>query len=296
LQNPSVLNVTYADSGDYQLYIVVNGCLSPVSISVGAIWPTPPTPVILTNSPLCEGQTLYLETDSFPNASYFWSGPSGFSSIERKPVIGYSTAVNNGIYEIVKIANGCSSIANTVDVIINTMPLSLFYALPEEVSIINPLIEFSSQATVGNSIQYQWDFGDNLSASDISTTHIYSDTGTYTVKYTVTDALTGCESETEKTIVVTPYFRLFIPSAFSPNGDGLNDIFEISGSAIEEYDLSVFDRWGVKMYQSSNISQSWEGKISSGQDAMQGAYVYMIKIKDSKGKVYEYSGTVTLLR
>jgi gliding motility-associated-like protein len=296
LQNPSILNVTYADSGDYQLYIVVDGCLSPVATSLGAVWPTPPTPVIVTNSPLCEGQTLYLETDSFPNASYFWSGPSGFSSNEREPVIGYATAVNSGTYEIIKIANGCSSIATASDVTVNPTPISLFYALPEEVSIINPVVEFSSQATTGNNITYLWDFGDNNNTTDYSPTHLYVDTGTYIVKYTVTDALTGCESETEKTVIVTPYFRLFIPSAFSPNGDGLNDIFEIAGNAIEEYDLNIFDRWGGKLYQSGNISQPWEGKISGGLDAPQGAYVYLIKLKDNKGVEHEYSGTVTLLR
>lgn len=296
LQNPTIENVTYADSGDYQLYIVVDGCSSPVATSLGAVWPTPPTPVIITNSPLCEGQTLYLETDSFPNASYFWSGPSGFSSNERKPVIGYSTIVNAGMYEIIKIANGCSSIATSVDVIIHSTPVSLFYALPEEVSIINPVIEFSSQATTGTDIQYEWNFGDNNNSTDYSPTHLYSDTGTFNVSYTVTNSVTGCESVTEKTVIVTPYFRLYIPSAFSPNGDGLNDIFEIYGTAIEEYDLSIFDRWGGSMYQSTSISQHWEGTQKGGIAAPQGAYVYVIKVKDNKGKEYEYSGTVTLLR
>ena len=296
LQSPSILNVTYADSGDYQLYIIVDGCLSPVATSVGAVWPTPPTPAITTNSPLCEGQTLYLETDSFPNASYFWSGPSGFSSNLRKPVIGYATDVNTGTYEIIKIANGCSSIATAIDVTIHPTLISLFYALPEEVSIINPVVEFSSQATTGSNIQYQWDFGDNNSSTVYSPTHLYGDTGTFTVKYTVTDAITGCESETEKTVIVTPYFRLFIPSAFSPNGDGLNDIFEISGSAIEKYDLNIFDRWGGKMHQSANINQPWEGKVNGGFEAPQGAYVYVIIVKDIKGIEHEYTGTVTLIR
>jgi gliding motility-associated-like protein len=296
VQSPSILNVTYADSGDYQLYIIVDGCLSPVATSLGAVWPTPPTPTIITNSPLCEGQTLFLETDSFPNASYIWAGPSGFSSNERNPVIGYAMAVNSGAYEIIKIANGCASLATSIDITVNPTPISLFYALPEEVSIVNPVIEFSSQATTGNDINYQWDFGDNNNSTDYSTTHLYGDTGTYTVKYTVTDALTGCQSETEKTVIVTPYFRLYIPSAFTPNGDGLNDIFEIYGSAIEKYELNIFDRWGGKMYESVNISQPWEGKVSGAHDAPQGAYVYMIKVKDNKGKEYEYTGTVTLLR
>jgi gliding motility-associated-like protein len=296
LQNPSILNVTYADSGDYQLYIIVDGCASPVGTSVGAIWPTPPTPVITTNSPLCEGQTLYLETDSFPNASYFWSGPSGFSSNARKPVIGYAMAVNTGTYEIIKIANGCSSIASSIDVTVHPTPVSLFYANPEEVSILNPTIDFLSQATTGTDIQYQWDFGDNVLSTDFSPNHVYSDTGTFVVSYTVTNSVTGCSSETEKTVIVTPYFRLFIPSAFTPNGDGLNDIFEITGKSVEEYDLRIFDRWGGSMYQSSSISQHWDGKVSGGHDATQGAYVYRIVVKDHTGKEHEYTGTVTLLR
>jgi gliding motility-associated-like protein len=296
LQNPVISNVTYADSGDYQLYIIVDGCLSPVATSLGAIWPTPPTPVILTNAPICEGQNLFLETDSFPNASYFWSGPSGFSSNVRKPVIGYPTEVNSGTYEIIKIANGCSSVATSIDVVINPAPVSLFYALPEEVSILNPVIEFSSQASTGTDIQYLWDFDDNNNSTDFSPSHSYADTGTYHVKYKVTNSITGCESETEKTVIVTPYFRMYIPSAFSPNGDGLNDIFEIYGDAIDEYNLNIYDRWGGSVYQSNSIKWPWEGKINGIYDAPQGAYVYVIKVKDVKGKEYEYSGTVTIMK
>jgi gliding motility-associated-like protein len=239
---------------------------------------------------------LFLETDSFPNASYFWSGPSGFSSNVRKPVIGYPTEVNSGTYEIIKIANGCSSVATSIDVVINPAPVSLFYALPEEVSILNPVIEFSSQASTGTDIQYLWDFDDNNNSTDFSPSHSYADTGTYHVKYKVTNSITGCESETEKTVIVTPYFRMYIPSAFSPNGDGLNDIFEIYGDAIDEYNLNIYDRWGGSVYQSNSIKWPWEGKINGIYDAPQGAYVYVIKVKDVKGKEYEYSGTVTIMK
>jgi gliding motility-associated-like protein len=296
LQNPTINNVTYADSGDYQLYIVVDGCLSPVATSIGAIWPTPPTPTVTSNSPICEGQTLYLETDSFPNATYVWSGPDGFSSGLRRPVIGYATPANSGLYEIIKIANGCSSLSSSLMVTVNPIPSSEFVALPEEVSVINPVIEFSSQATTGTNIQYLWNFGDNNSSTDYSPIYTYADTGSYTVSYTVTDVLTGCFSETEKTVIVSPYFRLHIPNAFTPNNDGLNDHFKVVGHAIEAYSLNIFDRWGGKIYESNNIQQHWEGIEKGGYAAPQGAYVYVIKVKDVKGKDYEYTGTVTLLR
>jgi gliding motility-associated-like protein len=295
-QNPVIKNVTFPDSGDYQLYIVVDACVSPTATILGAIWSTPPLPVVTAVSPICEGQTLYLETDSFPGESYFWSGPSGFSSTLRKPVIGYVTSANGGTYEIVKIKNGCSSVAANVDVIIHPTPESNFFPNPQEVSIINPAISISSLATEGTDIQYHWDFGDNTVSSDYNPNHVYTDTGTFVITYTVSSNVTGCESSTEKTVVVTPYFRLYIPSAFSPNNDNLNDFFEIKGNAIDEYHISVYNRWGDLVFQSSSIAQYWDGKINNGQDAAQDAYVYVINLRDSNGKPYEYRGSVTIIK
>jgi gliding motility-associated-like protein len=89
---------------------------------------------------------------------------------------------------------------------------------------------------------------------------------------------------------------LHIPNAFTPNNDGLNDHFKVVGHAIEAYSLNIFDRWGGKIYESKNIQQHWEGIEKDGYAAPQGAYVYVIKVKDVKGKDHEYTGTVTLLR
>ena len=71
---------------------------------------------------------------------------------------------------------------------------------------------------------------------------------------------------------------------------------DCTGSAIEKYDLNIFDRWGGKMHQSANINQPWEGKVNGGYEAPQGAYVYVIIVKDVKGVEHEYTGTVTLIR
>ena len=76
----------------------------------------------------------------------------------------------------------------------------------------------------------------------------------------------------------------------------MNDIFEIYGDAIEEYNLNIYDRWGGSVYQSNSIKWPWEGKVNGIYDAPQGAYVYVIKVKDVKGKEYEYSGTVTITK
>lgn len=295
-QNPIINNVTSADSGEYQLSIIVDGCPSLPGTSLAVIYSTPPTPLIISNSPICEGEVLYLETDSFPNASYFWSGPGGFTSGIRRPAIGYATPSNSGTYEIIKIANGCSSESSSTQVIVNPTPQSEFYPNPEEVSIIEPTIEFNSYGSIGTNYQYHWNFGDNSSSVDYSPLHAYTDTGTYTVTYKVKNTVTGCESETEKTVIVTPYYTLYIPNAFTPNGDGINDVFEIKGNAVDEYDLKIYNRWGELIFQSNTISKMWKGDSKGSAEAPEGAYVYIMEVKDFKGVSYKYSGNVTLLR
>ena len=99
----------------------------------------------------------------------------------------------------------------------------------------------------------------------------------------------GCDSTINLTI---NYCELFIPSAFSPNGDGNNDVFSVfGGNENSSYSLLIFDRWGGKVFEGSE----WDGKIN-GNPAPIGVYVYLVKVGDIISKDPEHSGSLTLIR
>lgn len=169
-------------------------------------------------------------------------------------------------------------------------PVADFNADPMQTDILNPLINFTNLSVNANN--FSWNFGDNDSLfTDANPHHTYSDTGSFTVRLTASSD-NNCIDSSKTTVVVTPYYRFYIPSSFTPNGDGLNDLFVIQGNYILACNLEIYDRWGNSFYnRSGTAGVSWDGA-----NAPQGVYVYKIKMKDTQNKDYEYVGELTVLR
>ncbi len=89
--------------------------------------------------------------------------------------------------------------------------------------------------------------------------------------------------------------EIYVPNAFTANNDGLNDGFGVKGVAINEFEITIFNRWGEKLYTSSDIDQKWIPEYR-GADVQIGTYVYLIKYTDFENKVYQKTGTIILLR
>jgi gliding motility-associated-like protein len=90
--------------------------------------------------------------------------------------------------------------------------------------------------------------------------------------------------------------QVYLPNIFSPNGDGQNDLFEISGQFIQEFDLQIFDRLGRVVFQSLDPSTAWDGTLANGQLAPQGVYIFRLEMKGWDGDQIEKWGDITLIR
>ena len=88
---------------------------------------------------------------------------------------------------------------------------------------------------------------------------------------------------------------MFVPNAFTPDGKGTNDIFKPVISGVLDYQFRIYNRWGEKLAEFRNESEGWDGTYN-GQNAPDGVYVYQISFKDYKEEIYQFSGTVQLLR
>ena len=102
-------------------------------------------------------------------------------------------------------------------------------------------------------------------------------------------------SDVQPEIVVNPFY---IPNAFTPNADGINDNFFDSNYALDvkSYKLSVFNRWGQKVFIGSDFNDFWNGKTFNGDEAPQGVYVYVIEVVTKGGKDHRFDGTINLIR
>jgi len=105
------------------------------------------------------------------------------------------------------------------------------------------------------------------------------------------DSITEC-------LEISPYFTLYIPNAFTPNNDGLNDVFAPKGVGIVTFEMWIFDRWGQKLYHTTNIYQGWNGTVQGGIGGLcqEDTYVYLIDITDINSVAHTYMGRVSIIK
>jgi gliding motility-associated-like protein len=180
------------------------------------------------------------------------------------------------------------------------LPLADFYANPASTSIIEPTVSFNNLSQGG--ISYSWDFADydypNGNSSMLENpVHLYNLAGIYNVFLKTTNEF-GCIAIANHTVEITSELAVYIPNAFTPDDNKVNDTFQPKGVGISEdrYKMEVFDRWGGQIFSSNSFRLGWDGKLKGGQvKAEDGVYVYKISLYDLAGNHKYYTGTVTLL-
>jgi gliding motility-associated-like protein len=222
------------------------------------------------------------------------------SSVSSTPSVCFSTPGTYSIGLTATGSNGCSTtLVNANMITANSSPVADF-TIPEVVSILQPSVQFSNTSV--NAVSYSWDFGDvndplNNTSVLQNPSHVYSQPGTYCATLTVQNGA-GCADITQYCVIVEPEYAFYVPSAFSPNGDGLNDEFFGKGENINEYSMSVYDRWGNLVFYSDDMNKHWNGMTRDGKESLlMDVYVYNISIKEGKyGQFHKYIGTVTIVK
>lgn len=109
--------------------------------------------------------------------------------------------------------------------------------------------------------------------------------------------LDGCEADTSILItVIKDENSSFVPTAFSPNGDGKNDFLFLRSPRLASVDFRIFDRWGQEMFVTTDQGIGWDGNNKAGTPAVQGVYVYYAVLQFANGKERTIKGNITLLR
>lgn len=208
-----------------------------------------------------------------------------------------------GCYDItmtVTSPEGCVTTATFDDfVCADPYPTANFSFGPQPTTILNSHIYFVNESN-GDSTNV-WDFNNGMGTSEEENPNFEfpnEEPGTYQTTLLVANEF-GCTDEITYSVVIDGDFLLYMPNAFTPNGDGINDIFGASGEAIaaDGYQLTIFDRWGNQVYTSTDITEGWDGTIKGHVPVQLDVYVWMIQAVDRYyGNRHEFKGHVTLIR
>ena len=203
-----------------------------------------------------------------------------------------------GIYGIQLSAsdsNGCSTSmtwSETIEVF--PTPFAGFAANPMEASLDNPLITFQNQSIGATS--YSYHFGDPSQSYVMSPDAMfaYQDTGYFEVTLQVTSA-NGCFDEAVRTIHIGGFTSFYIPRAFTPNEDGLNDVFlpKATGLSPEGFEMQIYDRWGELIFSSNDWDKGWDGTIN-GKPVPLDQYVCKVRYFDKIGNQNDHIGSVVV--
>ncbi len=191
--------------------------------------------------------------------------------------------------------NGHCYSSDTMTVSVNPKVVAAFNAIPSNGFAPLP-VTFNNTSL--NAYFYTWDFDNNGDTDTAKNpTYIFNAEGRYFVLLLAKDSL-GCFDTVSYPIDIQEKENIFMPNAFSPNGDGLNDRFEptYNPSKFEYVEYQIFNRWGVQIFSTKvPLGLWWDGK-TSGLAEPAGVFTYVGFAKDLKGKIYELNGSVTLIR
>ena len=144
--------------------------------------------------------------------------------------------------------------------------------------------------------EFEWSFGDNSPTSyDAEPTYTYEQEGDYYVTLTAWDEF-GCYNSSTNLINIYPTLLFYSPTIFSPNGDGDNDDFKVSVVGYNEFELIVFDRWGKRVFSTTNPEEGWDGKYSNGKDAPQDVYMYKAFLSNDGSNDKIEKGRVSIIK
>lgn len=225
-------------------------------------------------------------------------GDNSSPDYSQNPTHCYSTGNYNVTLKVVS-DSGCIS-SSTLPNLVNVYPTPVanFNVTPSEVEITMPLIEVEDKSVGANSIKYIFTDGTVKNTPNFSHTFNTVDAKTVAIMQVVSNEY-ACKDSIIKLVIIRPAYAIYIPNAFTPNSDGLNDGFKAEGVGIDQFSLQVFDRWGKLIFESDDINKAWDGSVNGKGDfetTKQEVYVWKAQVVDVLKQKHSMVGHVTLLK
>lgn len=304
-QNPTHI---YGNDSTYNVTVIVqnsNGCFDTITLQAT----TAPQPVVNFDSdlytgcpPLCVNFSDSTTIPSGAITGWLWDFGDQQSSTQQNPNHCFTSPGTYSVSLTTTSNNGCvqTYVFNNM-ITVYPVPDAQFSATPQITTVSQTNVDFTD-LSVGNPVTWSWSFGtgdpadsSNIQNPSFQYTQEYG--STYPVVLVVTNQY-GCVDSATLDVIVQPEFTFYVPNAFTPNGDGINEVFFGQGIGIAKYEMWIFDRWGNLIFTCTDINQSWDGTVQgkNGQLCQIDTYVWKVAITDVFDKKHKFIGHVSLIR
>ncbi len=236
--------------------------------------------------PICPGSSVQILSEAKkgkPPYSFQWdNGPNDSS---------WTITPSNSDWYSFKVTDGCGSVAkDSVWVTVAPFPIAAFNYSPNSGSPLS--VQFNNQSSDTNYVK--WYFGDGNISNQVNPFHSYSLPGKYFVGLVISDSI-GCKDSISLEIELKMDYYVYVPNTFTPNGDIINDRIKVEAIGIEGLVWQIFNRWGLMVFSTNKLQDSWDGKIN-GKQSPEGVYSYKIILFLPFGDIKEQTGIFTLVR
>ncbi len=265
-----------------------------------------PNAPVLRDDTICAGVgPTAIGVPSAPGLTYSWTPTTGLSdpNISNPQV----TLVNEGLSPksfkyILTASNGLCFASDTMTITVDPGPRARFLHSPTPASAEDPVVFFLNRSIFVPGTQFFWDFAGLGSSTAFSPEYKFPDgrEGSYQVTLTAIDPVLGCSDTYTARVEVEKELLVYVPNAFTPDGDGKNELWGPVMTNIDpnDYRLTVFDRTGRIVFETRNVKERWNGGLMNGDYYLEpGLYVWTIEGREIGAlDEFEMTGTVVLLR
>ncbi|MEO8068794.1 MAG: PKD domain-containing protein [Flavobacteriales bacterium] len=288
---------TYNAPGTYTIELVAEnqyGCTDTTTADF-TVYPTPVADYTVQPNPACATYPVQFTDNSQNNSIWQWYFGDGGSSGDEDPLYTY---MSPGTYDITLIVEGAGGCTDTLIVddgmVVNPTPVAFFEY--DTLMSLDNAFQFDNLST--GSTSWWWDFDDNETSTEFEPVHLFPADGDDFVICLIAVNELQCPDTVCKVITVPADLNAYVPNAFTPDGDGLNDGFQPIMVGFDDarwvYHFMIFDRWGQLFFDTYDRNAKWDGTLN-GQQSPIDVYVWKV-IMSTEGDERDWVGHVTLVR
>jgi gliding motility-associated-like protein len=279
------------DSITYTATLSEGGCIEAIPVQLNVI-PRPTAAFIGSDDQGCPPHPVHFLNTSDAATAYVWNFGDGTPvSNFPDPTHTFTTPGTYTVLLTALVQGACADTAAPMTITVGDTAVVDFMsdpAFPAQLSLPSAHFDFTNLTV--NGLSYVWDFGDGTQSTLLNPDHSYASPGEYYVRL-----IARSGSDCPGSVVYGPYVvvlpDLYIPNVFSPNGDGINDLFRPDYTGDQPFSFGVYDRWGHPLYITQNKVAAWDGRTAMGDPVPEGVFFYRVRVADK-----DYVGELTLLR